>query len=40
MPLVSIVVPIYSVKKYLNCCVESFTEQTLKEIRVYGQTES
>ncbi|MDD7740978.1 MAG: glycosyltransferase family 2 protein [Fusicatenibacter sp.] len=34
MPLVSIVVPVYKVEKYLERCVESLRGQTLKEIEI------
>ena len=33
-PLVSIVVPIYKVEKYLRECVDSILSQTLREIEV------
>ena len=34
MPLVSIVVPIYKVEKYLSRCVQSLLNQTLKDIEI------
>ena len=34
MPLVSIVVPVYNVEKYLIRCVKSLTGQTLKDIEI------
>lgn len=34
MPLVSIVVPVYNVEKYLERCVKSLTEQTLQDIEI------
>ena len=33
-PLVSIVVPIYNVEKYLDRCIKSLTQQTLKDIEI------
>lgn len=33
-PKVSIIVPIYNVEKYLNKCVDSLINQTLKEIEI------
>lgn len=32
--LISIVVPIYNVEKYLDCCIESITKQTYKNIEI------
>lgn len=34
MPKVSIVVPIYNVEKYLGACLDSLTNQTLKDIEI------
>lgn len=34
MPLVSIVVPVYNVEKYLNRCIQSILHQTLKDIEI------
>lgn len=34
MPKVSIIVPIYNVEKYLERCIESLIEQTLKDIQI------
>ena len=34
MPKVSIIVPVYNVEKYLNACLESLKNQTLKDIEV------
>lgn len=34
MPLVSIIVPVYKVEKYLKRCVNSLVNQTLKEIEI------
>ncbi len=34
MPKVSIVVPVYNVEKYLNQCLESLINQTLKDIEI------
>ena len=34
MPVVSIVVPVYNVEKYLDRCVASLREQTLKDIEI------
>lgn len=34
MPLVSIVVPVYNVEKYLTRCVKSLTEQTLEDVEI------
>lgn len=43
-PLVSIVVPVYNVEKYLQRCVKSLTEQTLRQIEIIlvddGSTDS
>lgn len=33
-PLVSVIVPIYNVEKYLNKCIDSIINQTLKEIEI------
>lgn len=33
-PLVSVIVPIYNVEKYLPKCIESIMNQTLKEIEI------
>lgn len=33
-PKVSIIVPIYNVELYLNCCIDSLLNQTLKEIEI------
>lgn len=33
-PLISIIVPVYNMEKYLRKCVDSLLEQTLKEIEV------
>ena len=33
-PLVSVIVPIYNVEKYVRKCLDSLKEQTLKEIEV------
>ena len=33
-PKVSIVVPVYNVEKYLKQCLNSITNQTLKEIEI------
>lgn len=33
-PLVSIIIPVYNVEKYLNRCMESVVSQTLKEIEI------
>ena len=34
MPLVSIIVPVYKVEKYLKRCVDSLTNQTLRDIEI------
>lgn len=34
MPKVSIIVPVYKVEKYLECCVNSLRKQTLKDIEI------
>ena len=34
MPKVSIVVPVYNVEKYLEQCLESIVNQTLKDIEI------
>ncbi len=34
MPLISIIVPVYKVEKYLDCCVESILAQTYKNIEL------
>ena len=33
-PIISIIVPVYNVEKYLKRCVESILEQTMKEIEI------
>ena len=33
-PLISVIVPVYNVEKYLRPCVESILEQTYKNIEV------
>lgn len=33
-PKVSIIVPVYNVEKYLECCIESLLQQTLKDIEI------
>lgn len=33
-PMVSIIVPVYNVEKYLPCCLESLINQTLKDIEI------
>ena len=33
-PLVSVIVPIYNVEKYLEKCIDSIINQTLKEIEI------
>lgn len=32
--LVSVIIPVYNVEKYLRCCLDSMTTQTLKEIEI------
>ena len=43
-PKISIIVPVYNVKNYLKRCVETLTQQTLKEIEIIlvddGSTDS
>ena len=34
MEKVSIIVPVYNVEKYLECCLESLINQTLKDIEI------
>ncbi len=34
MPLVSIIIPVYNVEKYLDKCIESVTNQTLEDIEI------
>lgn len=34
MPKVSIIVPIYNVEKYLDRCMQSLQNQTLKDIEI------
>lgn len=34
MPKVSVIVPIYNVEKYLDRCMESLLNQTLKDIEI------
>ena len=34
MPKVSIIVPVYNVEKYLNRCIQSLLNQTLKDIEI------
>lgn len=33
-PAISVIIPVYNAEKYLNQCLESLTEQTLKEIEI------
>lgn len=33
-PLISIIVPIYNVEKYLNRCIESIVNQTYKNLEI------
>jgi len=33
-PLVSIIIPCYNVEKYLNQCLDSVVNQTLKDIEI------
>lgn len=33
-PKVSIIVPVYNVEKYLNQCIQSLLNQTLKDIEI------
>ena len=33
-PLVSIIVPVYNVQAYLDRCIQSLLNQTLKEIEI------
>lgn len=35
MPLVSIIVPIYNVERYIKECLDSIINQTLKDIEVW-----
>lgn len=34
MPLISVIVPVYKVEKYLDACVESIVNQTYKELEI------
>ncbi|HED6665573.1 TPA: glycosyltransferase family 2 protein, partial [Campylobacter jejuni] len=34
MPLVSVIIPIYNVEKYLRECLDSVVNQTLREIEI------
>lgn len=34
IPLVSIIVPVYKVEKYLNCCLDSIINQTYKHLEI------
>lgn len=34
LPLVSIIIPIYNVKKFINCCVDSVCNQTYKNLDI------
>ena len=34
MPLVSIIVPVYKVEKYLERCIDSLVNQTLRNIEI------
>lgn len=34
MDLISVIVPVYKVEKYLDCCVESITNQTYKNLEI------
>ena len=33
-PLISVVVPVYNVEKYLSACLDSLLAQTLEEIEI------
>lgn len=33
-PLISVVIPVYNVEKYLERCVNSLTEQTYKNLEI------
>lgn len=43
-PIVSIIVPVFNVERYIECCIESISKQTLKEIEIIlvddGSTDS
>ncbi len=34
MPLISVIVPVYNVEKYLDACIESIVNQTYKELEI------
>ena len=34
MPLVSVIIPVYNVEKYLRQCLDSVTAQTLSDIEI------
>lgn len=34
MPIISVIVPVYNVEKYLHCCVDSILAQTITDIEV------
>lgn len=33
-PKISVIIPVYNVEKYIDCCLESITHQTLNEIEI------
>ena len=33
-PLISIIIPVYNVEKYINCCIDSIVNQTYRNIEV------
>ena len=33
-PIVSVIVPVYNKEKYLNSCLESIVNQTMKDIEI------
>ena len=34
MPKLSIIIPVYNVEKYIDCCLKSVINQTIKDIEI------
>ena len=34
LPLISVIVPVYKVKNYLDCCVQSIVNQTYSNLEI------